>query len=253
MPVVAEDVVAADRRDRRRGAADRPAQRVPAEHGLGEPLVHDVTGVVVVHRELFEDHPALVLDVVDVQARRGDHVTQDVDRHRQVLVQHPGVVAGVLLARDGVGLPADGVERRGDLHRRPPPGALEQQVLQEVGRSQVALGLVPGTHTYPAAEGRRAQARHRLGEDPDPAGEDGAAHNGTARLPGDRLVLGPGGNQREGNPSHVRRSPRPAPRPRHPTDRSRPPWRRRPPSRAPAKASRAGRSRRSRPAPSARC
>ena len=70
----------------------------------------DVVGVVVVHRDLVEDHVALGLDIVGVQQRVGDHVAEHVDRERQVVVEHPRVEAGVLLGGEGVELPADGVE-----------------------------------------------------------------------------------------------------------------------------------------------
>ena len=89
-----------------------PAERVRRQDELGEPLVDDVRRVVVVHGELLEDDPALALDVPAVEPRGGDHVEQDVGGESDVLVEHPRVVAGVLLAGDRVGLAADGVEGR---------------------------------------------------------------------------------------------------------------------------------------------
>ena len=77
-------------------------------------------GIVVVHGDLFEDHAALGVDVLRVEQRAGHHVRQDVDGQRQVGVEHPGVVAGVLLGRERVQLTADRVDGRGDLQRRAP-------------------------------------------------------------------------------------------------------------------------------------
>ena len=108
LAVVLPHRVPRDVADRRGRAADRPTQGVSAQDSCRELLVHDVGRVVVVHRELFEDHAALGLELVGVEPGRRDHVGDDVDRHRQVVVEHPGVVAGVLLAGGGVGLTTDG-------------------------------------------------------------------------------------------------------------------------------------------------
>ena len=75
----------------------------------------DVVGVVVVHRDLVEDHVTLGLDVVGGDQRGGDHVAEHVDRERQVLVEHARVEAGVLLGGEGVELTADRVERDRDV------------------------------------------------------------------------------------------------------------------------------------------
>jgi hypothetical protein len=71
--------------------------------------VHRVRGIVLVHGDLFEDHPALGVHVLGLDQRAGHHVGQHVDGQRQVGVQHPGVVAGVLLAGERVQLTADRV------------------------------------------------------------------------------------------------------------------------------------------------
>ena len=100
------------RLDRVDGAEDRAAERGVAEHRRGELVVHDVAGVVVVHGDLLEDHAALGLDVLGADQRIGHDVADDVDGQRQVGVEHPRVVAGVLLGGEGVHLAADGVDRR---------------------------------------------------------------------------------------------------------------------------------------------
>ena len=86
--------------------------RASPRTGVGELLVDDVARVVVVHRELFEDHAALGLDVSSVSRRA--EVTMSAMTSTAIgrsVVEHPGVVAGVLLAGGGVGLTTDGVER----------------------------------------------------------------------------------------------------------------------------------------------
>ena len=51
------------RRDHRGAADDRPAERVIAEHRLAEHVEHLLLRVVLVHRDLLEDHRALGVDV----------------------------------------------------------------------------------------------------------------------------------------------------------------------------------------------
>ena len=72
---VAGVVVGADLGDRNRGddvgAPEHPAaERVVAEDRLGEHVVDAVRRLVLVHRDLLEDHLALGLDLVRRQGRR---------------------------------------------------------------------------------------------------------------------------------------------------------------------------------------
>ena len=60
----------------------------------------------------------------------------------------------MLLGCGGVGLPTDHVEGLGDVVRVARGGALEQQVLQEVGGALLPGDLVPAADTEPHADGR---------------------------------------------------------------------------------------------------
>ena len=239
------DLLAGQGLDRGLGAGDGPAERgVGAPGLLGEELVDDVVGVVVVHGDLVEDHVALGLDVVGGQQRAGDHVAEDVDGQRQVLVEDPGVEAGVLLGGEGVELTADLVERDGDVEGRALSGALEQQVLEEVRGAVQGGGLVARADADPDADRGRADARHVLGDDAQAAGQDGAAHGGVAGVGRSRRAAGsrlPAARRVRG--AHVVLRPPPAPRRTRPRPR-------RPRRRGPARACRGRRSRRSRPGPS---
>ena len=168
-PVEASDLVARERRDRSGSAGDRPAQGSVAPRLLGEEVVDHVVRVVVVHRDLVEDHVALRLDVVGVQQRVGDHVAEDVDRQRQVVVEHPRVEAGVLLGGERVELAADRVERHRDVHRAAAAGALEEQVLEEVRAAVQGGCLVARTDPDPHPDACRPDAGELLGDDPQPA------------------------------------------------------------------------------------
>ena len=90
-------------------------ERAVAQGGAGEDVVHQVGGIVLVHGDLFEDDPAFGLDVVLAQQRRRHHVGDDVDRQRQIPIEHPRVVAGVLAGGERVELAADGLERAAEM------------------------------------------------------------------------------------------------------------------------------------------
>jgi hypothetical protein len=184
VPVVRGDDVAREGHHGLRGSADGAAERVRAEHGLGEALVRDVVGVVLRGGQLVEDDTALGLQLVGVEGRRREHVGDDVEREGRVGVEDAGVVAGRLLAGRGVGLAADGVEGLRDVQRRAPPGALKQEVLEHVGGAVVAPGLVPRADGDPRTDRDGALAGDLLGEDADAARED--------RAPGERAAGAPG-------------------------------------------------------------
>ena len=159
--------------------ADRPAQRgVIAEGGAGEGLLGDVDGIVRGVRQLGDDDAALGLDLRGVERGGGHHVGQDVESLHGVRPLHARVVGGVLLGGGGVGLPADEVECLGDLTGRASGGALEHEVLEEMGRALLARDLVPGPDSEPHAQARRAQPGHGLGDDAHPAGQDRTAQSG---------------------------------------------------------------------------
>ncbi len=172
----AGDLVAGEVVHRLLGAQDRPGERAGAVDDLGEEVVHDVARVVLGHRHLLKDDAALGVHVLGADQRAGEHVADHVDGERQVGVEHPRVVAGVLLRGEGVHLAADRVQGRRDVQRAAPLGALEEQVLQVVGRAVQHRGLVPGADADPDAEGRRAHRRQGLGDDSQAAGEDGTAY-----------------------------------------------------------------------------
>ena len=103
-----------------------------AEDRLGEDVVDPILGLVLVHRDLLEDHLALGVDLARRQRRVGEHLGEEVERRLRVRVQEPRVEVRRLLAGRGVGLRAHPVEELGDLDRGAARRSLEQQVLEEV-------------------------------------------------------------------------------------------------------------------------
>ncbi len=141
--VVLQDGLPGDRLDGLRRPADRAAERMGPEDFLHELLVGNVGGIIAVHGDFFQDDVPFLLQLLRVNHGGGDHVRNDVDRHGQVGVQNPGVIAGVLLRRRRVGLSADLVKGRRDIERAPTLRSLEEQVLEEVRGPVLAVRLVP--------------------------------------------------------------------------------------------------------------
>ena len=111
---------------------------VPSERLVGEeqPVVDaaDVAlRIVEVDVHLLEDHALLLLDLGRVEARVAEHVDEHVESDVAGLRAALDVVAGDLLAGEGVELASDRVDLGRDRSRRGPPfRALEEHVLREV-------------------------------------------------------------------------------------------------------------------------
>ena len=82
---------------------------------LSEELVDQIVGRVLDHLDLFDDDLLLALDVVGTEGGIAHDVGQDVERQRQVLVEHLDVVAGVFLRGERVELSADRIDGLGDV------------------------------------------------------------------------------------------------------------------------------------------
>ena len=150
---------------------DGPGQGGALEHRPGQPLGAQILRVVLVHADLLQDNAPLGLHIGVVELGVEEHVAQDVRRLVQVGVQHPGVEAGALLGGEGVDLAPHRVHLLGQLPGGAPAGALEQHVLDEVGRAVLRRALVAGAGAHPDAQGRRAHPGHVLRQDPHPVGE----------------------------------------------------------------------------------
>ena len=115
---------------------------MPAPDLRREQVVDDVVGGVLDHLDFLEDHRLLALQLVGVEERVQEDVRQEIDRERQMLVEHLDVEARVLLGREGVHLPADRVHRAGDRLRAARGGPLEHEVLDQVRHPAAVFRLV---------------------------------------------------------------------------------------------------------------
>ncbi len=167
------DLVARHGGHRGVGAQDLSAEGVVAVERAPELGVHQVTGVIQVHPDLLKHHVALVLHLLLEDRGRRQHVAEDVDGQRQVPVQAPRVVGRVLLGREGIHVPADGIEDLRDLQGGTALRALEQQVLQEVGGAIERRLLVPRPDADPVPHAHTANAGQVLAGHPDAVGQGG--------------------------------------------------------------------------------
>jgi hypothetical protein len=168
--------------DALRGAEDRPAERMVVPEALGENLVDQIVGRVLDHLDLFEDHLLFALDVFFREQRVADQVREDLDRERQVLVEHLGVVAGVFLRRERVDLAADRIDLLRDLLGVARRRALEEHVLDEVRDAGVIGRLVARAARQPDADGDRPHVRHPLGGETDTVGKHGSTDIGCGHV-----------------------------------------------------------------------
>jgi hypothetical protein len=140
-----------------------------AEHRLPEHVEHLVLGIVLVHRDLLQDHRPLGVGVPE----RGPphHVRHHLHRAWEVAVQNARVHRGGLLAGAGVELRAHRVEDLVDLERGEALRAAEQQVLEQVRKPGLLVGLEHRAAAHPEPDRHRADGRHVLGDDPQPGVE----------------------------------------------------------------------------------
>ena len=169
--VVGPDRAARDGRDHLGGADHRPADRVRAEHGLGDQVVDELLRRVLVHRDLLEHDVALGVEVVE--ARREDHVAHDRERGLEVVRRHARVDERVLARGRRVQLGAEPVEDLRDLERVVALGALEEQVLDEVRDPGPGVRLVARAGADPVADRDRPHVVELLRDHPLPRVELG--------------------------------------------------------------------------------
>ncbi len=135
-----------------------------AEDRLGEEIVDEILRRVVHHRDLFQHHLALRVEIREL--RREDHVGHHVERPLEVAVGDACIDNRGLARRGGVELAAHLVEDLCDLLRRVRARALEQQVLDEVRDACLRVGLVTGARADPEADGHGADVVEALGDQP---------------------------------------------------------------------------------------
>ena len=172
-PVVPGDLGAGQALDRLQIADDRPGDRQAVEHAAANASTRASSGL---SSRMANSSRITWRSTSTSAARDGGvehHVADQVDRQLSGVGQHVDEVAGVLVRGERVEVAADTVDGHSDVTRAAGPGALEQQVLEEM-RSPGELRLfVDGTDADPDADGRAARPRHPFGDQSQAAGDFG--------------------------------------------------------------------------------
>src|SRR5687768_16334900 len=154
-------------------AANRPADRMIFEKIQVEKIVHVVIRRVFGLRDLLQNDGSLALDLFGIETGVQKDITQEIDRQRQILVEHLGVIASILFGGKRIDDAADGVHLFGDLRRAAALGTLEQQVLDEVGNAVFSFAFMARAVLHPDAETHRAILRHVMRYNADAVVENG--------------------------------------------------------------------------------
>jgi hypothetical protein len=145
---------------------NRQRERMTLPEIFGEEVVDEIVWSIFGLRDFLQHDLALTLDFRGIEHRLEKNIGEHVGRHLEVLAEHLGVVAGVLLAGERVEHPADAVESLGDFRGGAPFGALEKQMLDEMGDAILDRLLVARAVLDPYSDCRGDHLRHRLGDNP---------------------------------------------------------------------------------------
>jgi hypothetical protein len=126
------------------GVATQPGHGFDgAEHGPSQGLIRkghrlhmiedDVVRGVLGLADLLQHDRPLAVQFGAVEGRVHHHIADDIHSQRQILLQHLGVIGGVLARRIGVERAADGLDLLGDVLRAAPRRAFEQHMLDQMG------------------------------------------------------------------------------------------------------------------------
>src|SRR6185437_10242749 len=105
--VVVEKLPLREAADRLRRPQDRLAQRMAFPEALREQLVHQHVGIVFVDLDLFQNHTAFTLDIRGGEGGVKHQVSENVERHRNVVGERLHIEANRLLPGEGVEVAAD--------------------------------------------------------------------------------------------------------------------------------------------------
>ena len=117
------------------GSGDGLAQRMIFPEILREDLVDQVIGIVLIHLDLFQDHPALAPQIGEIEDRVQHQIAEHIHCNRQVLIQYFNVEADTFLGGECVHVAADGIHLPRNIFRRAGLGPFKDHVLQEMGDS----------------------------------------------------------------------------------------------------------------------
>ena len=133
-------------------AGDGAAQRLIGPHGGIEQFLHVLLGLVHVHGQFLFDHLAFLVNFLRIEGGMEKHVRQHVEQPPELVVPRLGVKTGVFLARKRIEVAAHALDGLRDFAGRTTPGALEQQMFDEMRHAAQRLRLVTSAHADPDAQ-----------------------------------------------------------------------------------------------------
>ena len=159
--------------------------------GFHESVVDEVVRRILDGGVFLQDDAFFARKLRRVEDRMDQDVAEHVERHVDVLAQHPRRVARIFDAGGGVDVAAHILDVLGDLPGRAAGRALERHVLDEMRQSVLVRLLVTGAGADPDPKGRGGDFGHSFGcdreairkpRDVDPPGADeGLVHAASAR------------------------------------------------------------------------
>ena len=155
---------------------------------FGEQVVDEIVGSIFGLRYFLQYDLALAFDFRGIENRLEKDIGEHVGRHLEVLAEHLGVVAGVFLAGERVEYAADAVEGLGDFRGGALLGALEKQMLDEMGDAVLGRLLVTRAVLDPDSDCRGDHLRHRLGNNPHAICQDAFLNHACANCLWERCL-----------------------------------------------------------------
>ena len=129
-----------------------------APNGAGAQIEHELFRCILDARDLFKYDVTLDGKIAVPESWVENHIGEDIDRHRQVLVQHPSVIGRVLACRVSIERAPERLDLIGDLFRGSLLRPLEHHVFEKMADAQQLARLVTRSPTNPNTNRRRAHA-----------------------------------------------------------------------------------------------
>ncbi len=137
-----------------------------------EKIMHIIVRRIFRLGNFLKNHRSFALDLLGLETRMEKNIGQEIDRQRQVFIEHFGVVASMLFGSECVEYAAHGVHLFGDLCGATPRRAFEKQMLDKMREAVFRFAFVARAVLDPDAETHGTMLRHFMGHDPNAVVQD---------------------------------------------------------------------------------
>src|SRR6266481_1835013 len=144
-------------------------------------FVQQIFRVVQVHLDFFQDHLAFFFYIFGIELGPQNEIGNDVERNREMLVEHFGVEANLFFGGEGVQHSADGIHLSRNGFRGAPLRAFEDHVLHEMGQAIFFQYFAARAVAHPNADRDGTYVGHCLRNDHQAIGEDVLANVASLR------------------------------------------------------------------------